>query len=608
MGMGREMIRTNCIPDSLKSLPQWVAWRTTSRNGTDKPTKIPFSPNGDGFAKANDPATWDTFAAALAAFDRGNFDGVGFEFAETDPYCGVDLDGCRNPETGEVAAWAKEIILELSTYAEVSPSLTGVKLFAVGKLPFRGGRKLDMPDMPRVCEKMPAVEVYDHKRYFAVTGHRLQGQAHEPQNRQNKIVALCNRFWPDAPQQSVDWHSESAVVERARKYVAKLPPAISGQSGHNATFRTACVLVLGFGLNQDEALRVLGEWNLTCQPPWSEHELQHKIASAAKQSGERNYLRLAKPESWERISVPNYEPPKEKLRPRTSTISSAMDEYLERKIAGEGELVETGIPELDYALGGGVTFGELLVIAGRPSHGKSVCGLQCAHAWTSAMLPTLFITEEMSRMQLGRRSLLFASGVTEERWLHDHVELKQDIDEYRRMRAECFIVESCQTMEVATEEVERHIAEHSIRAIVLDYAQLLQSKGKQRWEQMANTSESLRRIASRHQIIVCALVQMNQEIEKRDKFQPKMSDLGDTGQWARDADVIVAAVWPHRFDHTLPANEYKLYTMKNRNRPINAPVVTCRFEPMRQRIVESRAKDARNYEPAFDEWQYADPE
>jgi hypothetical protein len=72
------------------------------------------------------------------------------------------------------------------------------------------------------------------------------------------------------------------VLERARRYVAKCPPAISKQEGHKATFKVACVLVRGFALGEAEALRVLREWNQSCQPPWSEAELQHKVTSAAR--------------------------------------------------------------------------------------------------------------------------------------------------------------------------------------------------------------------------------------------------------------------------------------------------------------------------------------
>lgn len=72
------------------------------------------------------------------------------------------------------------------------------------------------------------------------------------------------------------------VLERARRYIAKCPPAISGQGGHNATFHVAAVLVHGFDLSADEAMPLIQEYNQCCQPRWSERELRHKIESAAR--------------------------------------------------------------------------------------------------------------------------------------------------------------------------------------------------------------------------------------------------------------------------------------------------------------------------------------
>jgi hypothetical protein len=69
--------------------------------------------------------------------------------------------------------------------------------------------------------------------------------------------------------------------ERARRYVAQIPGAVSGAGGHNQTFAVACSLVHGFALNESEALDLLREYNLRCSPPWSERELLHKVQSAA---------------------------------------------------------------------------------------------------------------------------------------------------------------------------------------------------------------------------------------------------------------------------------------------------------------------------------------
>jgi hypothetical protein len=82
------------------------------------------------------------------------------------------------------------------------------------------------------------------------------------------------------------------VSERARRYVAKCPPAISGQRGHDATFHVAAVLVWGFALGEAEALMLIKEWNRNCVPPWSEAELVHKIksASVASHSDSRGHL------------------------------------------------------------------------------------------------------------------------------------------------------------------------------------------------------------------------------------------------------------------------------------------------------------------------------
>jgi len=68
--------------------------------------------------------------------------------------------------------------------------------------------------------------------------------------------------------------------ERARRYVAKMPPAISGHRGHDATIAVACVLKRDFGLSDSDALAVLREYNQRCEPPWSEAELQHKLTDA----------------------------------------------------------------------------------------------------------------------------------------------------------------------------------------------------------------------------------------------------------------------------------------------------------------------------------------
>jgi hypothetical protein len=76
--------------------------------------------------------------------------------------------------------------------------------------------------------------------------------------------------------------SSTSTVERARRYVAAMPPAISGAGGHAATFNVARRLVADFELHDADAWDLIVEYNGRAMPPWSERELRHKLVSAGK--------------------------------------------------------------------------------------------------------------------------------------------------------------------------------------------------------------------------------------------------------------------------------------------------------------------------------------
>jgi len=156
-------VRSENIPAELKGLRQWVCWRWEKLD--EKWTKPPVNARTGGSASHGDPATWSTFAEALAAHQKNSsrFHGIGFVFTQNDPYAGVDLDDCRDPETGHLDAWALKIVRTLNSYCEVSPSGTGVKIFVKARLPegaTEGG----------VNDNEAGIEMYDKLRYFTTTG------------------------------------------------------------------------------------------------------------------------------------------------------------------------------------------------------------------------------------------------------------------------------------------------------------------------------------------------------------------------------------------------------------------------------------------------------
>ncbi len=84
-------------------------------------------------------------------------------------------------------------------------------------------------------------------------------------------------------------------VARARAYLAAMPPAVSGDGGHDATFKAALALTWGFGFNDATALPLLEEFNARCSPPWTVAELEHKLATSRDPSPDKPPFRYLRP-------------------------------------------------------------------------------------------------------------------------------------------------------------------------------------------------------------------------------------------------------------------------------------------------------------------------
>lgn len=106
-----------------------------------------------------------------------------------------------------------------------------------------------------------------------------------------------------SPDRSIG-HTAPSIIENARKYIAKIPPAISGQSGHDQSFAVACALIKGFNLSISDAWPLFKEYNSRCQPCWSDRELEHKLIEADQEpdSTERGYLILSESNHSGRVS------------------------------------------------------------------------------------------------------------------------------------------------------------------------------------------------------------------------------------------------------------------------------------------------------------------
>ncbi len=276
------------VPSALREVARWVLWRYEQKNG--EITKIPKTLD-DRNASSTDPSTWATFTEAVEGMERlERACGPGFVFTEEDQLSGVDLDECIG-EDGEIVVAAQQIIAEFDTYTEISPSGRGVKLFLRGRKPDGAGCK------SKVIPGFKQTEVYDRGRYFCVTGRHVPGTPLTVEYRQRELESLCSRLWPKTdrgPQRaspmtdSHDFDDSDDTAQRAAAYLDAMPPAVSGQGGHDRTYAAAVAMVHGFALRPEVALRLLLErFNPRCVPPWSDGELRHKVEDAATKSHDR---------------------------------------------------------------------------------------------------------------------------------------------------------------------------------------------------------------------------------------------------------------------------------------------------------------------------------
>ena len=174
------------IPDSLKAIDRWLLWKYIKKrkpDGTVFWTKVPFQCDSTPASTTN-PATWCSYEDALDAWMVGDFDGIGMTLGAD--VQGIDLDDCRDPETGELNALAKEVIERVQGYGEVSPSGTGIKIFA--KTNLDGSR----------TKKESGVELYREGRYFAVTGRVLGPNHTDLSDDVQALDWLIEKIWGES--------------------------------------------------------------------------------------------------------------------------------------------------------------------------------------------------------------------------------------------------------------------------------------------------------------------------------------------------------------------------------------------------------------------------
>ena len=165
----------NADPEPLKELWSERRWAVHRK-------KIPFNPLSGKNAKSNDPGSCVNFRDAYAALD--DYDGV--EVLLGNGLCGIDLDHCIDPDTGRVDPEALQVVDTLNSYAEISPSGTGIHILARGEMPFTGRQGSRSASLQ--------IEMYSESRFLTITGDAINDKPIA--DRTAEIKALADQYFP----------------------------------------------------------------------------------------------------------------------------------------------------------------------------------------------------------------------------------------------------------------------------------------------------------------------------------------------------------------------------------------------------------------------------
>jgi len=256
-----------------------------------------------------------------------------------------------------------------------------------------------------------------------------------------------------------------------------------------------------------------------------------------------------------------------------SEVLKTAFEHIERLYHHKGSVigVPTGFRQLDE-LTSGLHPSEFIILAARPSMGKTTLGLNiAASAALRHDVPSLVFSLEMAREQLAIRLLCSEAGIDQHRlrtgYLREDDWPKLSTALGQLSEAPIFIDDTPGISIVDLRSRARRLrAEKNIGLVVVDYLQLLQTRGRSenRQQEISEISRSLKALARELQCPVLAMSQLSRAVEQRTDRRPQLSDLRESGAIEQDADVV-AFIWnnPERENENL----MEIIVAKQRNGP-----------------------------------------
>ena len=277
--------KLNNVPKELRAKPNWVGFKVEPKPDGSGFTKEPVRIKDGYHASCTKPTAWTTFDKAVAALRAGRhgINAIGYAF-DGDGIVGIDVDHCVGDD-GRLSDFAKEVLAKVPSYAEFSPSGTGVHILARCSKPFPGGGV-----------HREEIELYEKGRFFTVTGNVLAGGPSDIVDCTDAVLALYAKHSTPEPTVSatlpintpVDLSDNDIIrmAEKAKngaKFTALWRGDIVGYKSHSEADAALC-LMLAYWTGRDTAkIDGLFRHSGLMRPKWEEANYRDRTIKNAVQ-------------------------------------------------------------------------------------------------------------------------------------------------------------------------------------------------------------------------------------------------------------------------------------------------------------------------------------
>ena len=254
--------------------------------------------------------------------------------------------------------------------------------------------------------------------------------------------------------------------------------------------------------------------------------------------------------------------------------------------------LSSGFNELD-SMTQGFQKSDLIVIAGRPSMGKTALGLNIAiNVIQNTKLPVLFFSLEMSKEQIMYRLLAMETNIDQMRLRsgklnqNDWIKLTKIIKIISKLPLFLDDTSNLSIQDIRSKIKTIIFEQNQIGLIIIDYLQLMQSfptKSENRVQELSQITRSLKNLAREFNIPIIALSQLSRSVENRIDKKPILSDLRESGSIEQDADLVLMLYKNNSSNKTMLASQLiELIISKQRNGPIGS--IKLKFDEKRTKF------------------------